>query len=319
MQPFRLTPACKDYLWGGTRLKTAYGKRTALPVLAQSWELSAHPAGDAVIACGEFAGTPFSRFAAEHPEALGGNCAGAKEFPILIKLIDAAQFLSIQVHPDDDYARRVEGGRGKTEMWYVVNCEPDAFLYFGFEREISAEEMRRRIANHTITEALHKAPVHKGDVFFIGAGTIHAIGAGILLAEIQQNSNTTYRVYDFGRVGADGKPRELHVDKALDVTLRAPAPAGAPGAEMLAETADFRLGRLAKCDYFTVDALALSGNYRREMTGDSFVSVLCTEGGAALSCGGEEFPLRAGESLFVPADAPGFALAGNGELLLTTV
>ena len=109
------------------------------------------------------------------------------------------------------------------------------------------------------------------------------------------------------------------MDKALDVTLRAPAPAGAPGAELLAKTADFRLGRLAKCDYFTVDALALSGNYRREMTGDSFVSVLCTEGGAALSCGGEEFPLRAGESLFVPADAPGFALAGNGELLLTTV
>lgn len=118
-------------------------------------------------------------------------------------------------------------------MWYVVDCRAGAFLYFGFEREISAEEMRRRIADHTITEALHRAPVHKGDVFFIGAGTIHAIGAGILLAEIQQNSNTTYRVYDFGRVGADGKPRELHVDKALDVTLRAPAPAGAPARKCL--------------------------------------------------------------------------------------
>ena len=311
MQPFRLTPACKDYLWGGTRLKTAYGKRTALPVLAESWELSAHPDGDGVIACGEYAGTPFSRFAAEHPEALGKNCAGAKEFPILLKLIDAAQFLSIQVHPDDGYARRVEGGQGKTEMWYIVDCEPDAFLYFGFEREISAEEMRRRIADHTITEVLHRAPVHRGDVFFIGAG--------ILLAEIQQNSNTTYRVYDFGRVGADGKPRALHVDKALDVTLRRPADADAPGAGPLAEKADYRLRRLAKCNYFTVDALALSGRFCREMTGDSFLSVLCTEGEASLSCGGEAFPLRAGESLFVPADAPGFTLAGNGELLLTTV
>lgn len=319
MQPFRLTPACKDYLWGGTKLKTTCGKRTALPILAESWELSAHPDGDGVIATGEFAGTPFSRFVAEHPEALGRDCAGMEEFPILIKLIDAAQFLSIQVHPDDEYARRIEGGRGKTEMWYIVDCEPDAFLYFGFERVIPAEEMRRRIADHTITEVLHKAPVRKGDVFFIGAGTIHAIGAGILLAEIQQNSNTTYRVYDFGRVGADGKARQLHVEKALDVTLRAPASAEAPGAAELMRTADFSLRRLAKCDYFTVDRLALSGRYSRQMDGGSFLSALCTAGEATLSCGGGDFPLRVGESLFIPADAPGFTLAGSGELLITTV
>ena len=258
-EPLLLIPACKDYLWGGTRLKTEYHKRSDRPVIAESWELSCHPDGPSRVANGPLAGHTL-------PEALallGPGCLGKRarrfgRFPLLIKLIDAEKDLSIQVHPDDGYARRVEGGQGKTEMWYIVDCEPDAFLYFGFEREISAEEMRRRIADHTITEVLHRAPVHRGDVFFIGAGTIHAIGAGILLAEIQQNSNTTYRVYDFGRVGADGKPRALHVDKALDVTLRRPADADAPGAGPLAEKADYRLRRLAKCNYFTVDALALS-------------------------------------------------------------
>lgn len=318
MQPFRLTPACKDYLWGGTRLKTAYGKRTALPVLAESWELSAHPDGDGVIACGEFAGTPFSRFAAEHPEALGGNCAGAKEFPILIKLIDAAQFLSIQVHPDDDYARRVEGGRGKTEMWYVVNCEPDAFLYFGFEREISAEEMRRRIANHTITEALHKAPVHKGDVFFIGAGTIHAIGAGILICEIQQNSNTTYRVYDYGRRGADGKLRELHIDKALDVSTLTPsdtadkqsAPEQIPGGTKTA---------LASCEYFTTEKYVIDGEAEITVDESSFASLVVTEGTGTVTGAENAVAFQAADSLFVPAGAGRVTVSGRCTIVKTTV
>ena len=189
MQPFRLTPACKDYLWGGTRLKTAYGKRPALPVLAESWELSAHPDGDGVIACGEFAGTPFSRFAAEHPEALGGNCAGAKEFPILIKLIDAYDNLSVQVHPDNDYALRVEGEYGKTEMWVIVDAEPGASLLYGFRDRLTREEFRRRIEENTLLEVVNRVPVRKGDVFFIEAGTLHAIGKGILIAVLARGGD----------------------------------------------------------------------------------------------------------------------------------
>lgn len=145
----------------------------------------------------------------------------------MIKLIDAKDNLSIQIHPDNEFALRVEGEYGKTEMWYIVDCEPGAYLYYGFQKEISKAEFKERIENNTLLEVLNKVPVHKGDVFFISAGTLHAIGKGILIAEIQQNSNTTYRIYDYGRVGADGKPRQLHVEKAQMVTRLGAAGPGA--------------------------------------------------------------------------------------------
>lgn len=317
MQPFKLEPAYKDYLWGGTKLKTVFQKPAPLDIVAESWELSAHPDGDGVIAGGPCQGMRFSEFVRRCPASLGTKCA-AGEFPILIKLIDAAGSLSIQVHPDDAYARRVEGEPGKTEMWYILDCEPGAFLYFGFDHEISREEMRRRIEDNTITEALHPAPVHKGDVFFISAGTIHAIGAGILLAEIQENSNTTYRVYDFGRVGADGKPRQLHVDKALEVTALKPAEKNAPGAAVLETTEAYSLERLARCEYFNVERLSLKGTYSRELDGASFLSLLCTEGEGELDCDGS-LKVKKGDSVFIPAENPRFSLTGNGEYLLTTL
>ena len=278
MLPFLLNPAYKDYIWGGVKLRDQFGKDGPTP-LAESWELSAHPDGDAVI----------------------------------------AQNLSVQVHPDDAYGMRVEGERGKTEMWYILDCEPGAFLYFGFEREISADEARRRIADNTITEVLHKAPVHPGDAFFISAGTVHANGAGLLLAEIQENSNTTYRVYDFGRVGADGKPRPLHIDKAMQVARLAPARPDAPGAAPPRPVAGGTLRRLAGCAYFTADTLKLAGRYSHAPGNASFVSVLCLDGQASLCCGDETLTLNKGGSAFVPANAPEFTLEGAGTLLLTTI
>lgn len=319
MLPFKLSPAYKDYLWGGTKLKTDYYKESTLAVVAESWELSAHPDGGASIATGKLAGMPFERFVQEKGSLLGTDYPTSEEFPILIKLIDAKNCLSIQVHPDDTYARRVEHGQGKTEMWYILDCEPDAFLYFGFEREISPDEARRRIADNTITEVLHKSPVKRGDTFFIRAGTVHAIGAGIVLAEIQQNSNTTYRVSDFGRLGADGKPRALHVEKALAVSDLAPANMVAPGAGEAENGAGYTARRLASCDYFTVERVRLSGAYERQMDGTTFVAVLCVAGNAALLCGGALLPLRQGDCAFVPADCGGFTLDGAGELLLTTL
>ena len=192
-------------------------------------------------------------------------------------------------------------------------------MYFGFEREISADEARRRIADNTITEVLHKAPVHPGDVFFIAAGTVHAIGAGILLAEIQENSNTTYRVYDFGRVGADGKPRPLHIDKAMQVARLAPARPDAPGAAPPRPVAGGTLRRLAGCAYFTAETLKLAGRYLHAPGNASFVSVLCLDGQASLCCGDETLTLNKGGSAFVPANAPEFTLEGAGTLLLTTI
>lgn len=198
MSILKLKPACKDYLWGGRRLVEEYGKEYDGETLAETWELSCHPDGPSVISNGKYAGKTLEEYIEkEGREILGTHCRRFREFPVLIKFIDANKDLSIQVHPDNRFALKNEGQYGKTEMWYVMDTEPGAFLYYGFKKEISREEFRRRINDNTLTEVLNSVSVKKGDTFFIEAGTIHAIGKGILLAEIQQNSNVTYRVYDY--------------------------------------------------------------------------------------------------------------------------
>lgn len=206
MSVLKLKPACKDYIWGGDNLIKYYNKEYQGKVLAETWELSCHPDGPSEIVNGEYKGKTLSQYIKENSsEVLGKNCRRFQEFPILIKFIDARDNLSIQVHPDNGYALKNEGQYGKTEMWYVADCKEGAFLYYGFAKEIDKEEFRLRIENNTLLEVLNKIPVQKGDVLFIEAGTIHAIGKDIVIAEIQQNSNITYRVYDYGRVGKDGK------------------------------------------------------------------------------------------------------------------
>ena len=224
MSVLKLIAPCKDYIWGGNRLREEYGKKLDSDKIAESWELSCHKDGQSVIDGGEFDGKTLSEFIEKKGRiaVLGTNCERFEYFPILIKLIDAKDNLSVQVHPSNEYALKVEGEYGKTEMWYIVDCNEGAELLYGFKHEISRDEFAERIKNNTLLEVANNVPVHKGDVFFIESGTLHAIGKGILIAEIQQNSNTTYRVYDYGRVGKDGKPRELHIEKALDVTERKP-------------------------------------------------------------------------------------------------
>ena len=318
----KTSPAFKDYLWGGTRLKTEFGKKCDLDKVAEAWELSCHADGPCTIANGVHAGKTLPEYlAAAQTDVLGTNCAAFDRFPILIKLIDAKQSLSIQVHPDDSYAMRVEGEPGKTEMWYIVDCDPGAQLLYGFEHEISREEFAARIQNNTLLDVVHAVPVHKGDVFFITAGTLHAIGGGILIAEIQQNSNTTYRVYDYGRVGADGKPRALHIAQALDVTLRAPAAQPVTQGTVLSETAECTDRLLASCRCFTVHALDVHGSTARTAGSESFHSLLCTECDGELTVHGPEnsITLRRGESAFVPAACGTYTVCGNGRVLLTTV
>lgn len=319
MKPFSLVPVFKDYLWGGTKLKTRFNKRTDVSPLAESWELAAHPDGDCRIANGSFAGTPLSEFLRKFPESLGSGRACGGGLPVLIKLIDAREPLSVQVHPDDVYAMRTEGGAGKTEMWYVLDREPGAFLYCGFQRDVSREELTRRIADGTVTEVLHKAPVEPGDVFFMEAGTVHAIGAGILIAEIQQSSNTTYRVFDYGRRGPDGKERPLHIEKALDVARRGPACSVPPGSRPPVILPGSTLRRLARCAHFSVELLELSEHceYRTDET--SFLSLLCLEGSAKLAEGEWGFDIAKGDSVFVPARKGSVFLEGRGTFLLTTV
>ncbi len=321
MKAIKLNPAFKDYLWGGTKLRDEYGKKCDLDKVAESWELSCHKDGCSVVADGEYAGLTLPQYIEKAGKAvLGTDCEKFEYFPILIKLIDAKQNLSVQVHPDNDYAMRVEGEYGKTEMWYVVDCEPGAGLLYGFKHEISKEEFRRRIEDNTLLEVTNRVEVHPGDVFFIEAGTLHAIGEGILIAEIQQNSNTTYRVYDYGRVGADGKPRQLHIEKAIDVTRLAPAtrPCGRPQAKPEAFDGGSVLP-LASCDYFTVKEMEVTSHAALMADEKSFHSLLLLDGSLTLSMGGEKLEMKKGASVFVPAGSGDYTLTGKGRLILTTV
>ena len=321
MKAIKLNPAFKDYLWGGTKLRDEYGKKCDLDKVAESWELSFHKDGCSVVADGEYAGLTLPQYIEKAGKAvLGTDCEKFEYFPILIKLIDAKQNLSVQVHPDNDYAMRVEGEYGKTEMWYVVDCEPGAGLLYGFKHEISKEEFRRRIEDNTLLEVTNRVEVHPGDVFFIEAGTLHAIGEGILIAEIQQNSNTTYRVYDYGRVGADGKPRQLHIEKAIDVTRLAPAtrPCGRPQAKPEAFDGGSVLP-LASCDYFTVKEMEVTSHAALMADEKSFHSLLLLDGSLTLSMGGEKLEMKKGDSVFVPAGSGDYTLTGKGRLILTTV
>lgn len=313
MSVLKLSPGCKDYLRGGRRLIEEYGKQYTGDVLAETWELSCHPDGPSVICNGEYAGCTLAEYIEEEGRAvLGTHCRRFRDFPILIKFIDAKDNLSIQVHPDNRYALKNEGQYGKTEMWYVMDAGKDAFLYYGFQKEISRQEFERRIQEDTLLEVLNAVPVQKGDVLFIESGTIHAIGKNILIAEIQQNSNVTYRVYDYGRVGKDGKKRDLHIEKALAVTNRIP---------IMKDNSSYP--HVADCDYFTVDKLNLDGKVMQELTGEvqeeSFASILVLDGEGTITCQGETLEYKKGDSLFLPAGSGKYTMKGTCDALLTTI
>lgn len=317
MQPLILIPPIKDYIWGGTKLRDEFGKECKLERLAESWELSCHKDGGSVIANGEYAGKTLAEYIEERPETLGTNCGRFEFFPVLIKLIDACDNLSVQVHPDNEYAQRVEGEYGKTEMWYIVDCDEGASLIYGFKEEISKEDFREAIETNTLLDKVNSVPVKKGDVFFINSGTLHAIGRGILIAEIQQNSNTTYRVYDYGRVGTDGKPRELHIEKALDVTNLTPAePYKLPDPQKL-EGRTVR--QLADCEYFTVSREEVETETLLCADEASFNHVLVLEGDAALVSDFGEVKLKKGSSVFVPAGTGAYTIKGKCSIIITEI
>ena len=316
MYAMKLIAPCKDYIWGGTRLRDEYGKKSDADKVAESWELSCHKDGKSVIENGEYAGRTLDEYIEkEGKKVLGKNCERFEYFPILIKLIDAKDNLSVQVHPDNEYALRVEGEYGKTEMWYIVDCEEGAELLYGFKHEISREEFADRIKNNTLLEVTNNVPVHKGDVFFIESGTLHAIGKGILIAEIQQNSNTTYRIYDYGRVGNDGKPRELHIAKACEVTkLVPPTRPAKPQGEKL-DKGGYSETLLASSEYFNVNKLDVQSAAQLEATDASFNSILVLSGSFKLG----DLILGKGDSCFIPAGSGNYTLEGSGEAILTDI
>lgn len=315
-----LTPASKDYLWGGSRLNDDFSFGIDVYPFAEAWVCSTHPDGESCLAT---TNQPLSDVLREHPEWLGSHVlqitGGKPELPILIKLIDAKQDLSVQVHPDDAYAARVEGQWGKNEMWYVLNARKDAELVYGFNQDVTAKQIKDAVANGTIESLLNHVPVHKDDLFFIESGTVHAIGAGCLIAEIQQSSNLTYRLYDYDRVGKDGKKRELHIDKALDVVKMESSAAPRQPMRVLKYKKGCASELLTRCKYFQVERLLLNTEGRKLaefQTGkNSFHALLCIDGCGNIS--GESFNLNffKGDCVFVPAESIPLKLHGQAQLL----
>ncbi len=318
MYPLLLKPALKDYLWGGERLKKEFNYESEKDIVAEGWVLSCHKDGNSIVTNGKMQERTLKEVLDIWGEqAIGKRAQRFPYFPLLIKLIDARDKLSIQVHPDDEYALKNEGEYGKTEMWYVVDCEEDAELIYGFKENISKEEFERRIKDNTLTEVCNFVPVSKGDVFFIGAGTLHAIGKGILIAEVQQNSNTTYRVSDYGRLGADGKPRPLHIEKAVAVTKceMPDCEYGQVGA--VSNDGQSVKRELASCEFFASYILDLKDK-TVILEKESFVSILCLCGNATLKWENDEIKICKGSSVFVPAGV-GVELCGEAQLLCSYV
>lgn len=317
---FRLKPAYKDYLWGGKRLVELFDKDSPYEITAESWELSAHPDGQSRLYGGGFVGMPFGDFIKEYgAKVCGWKSTNFERFPILIKFIDATNALSVQVHPFDDYAFVNESEFGKNEMWYVVDAKPGAYLYCGFSKEVSKEEVAKRIHENTITEVLNKVEVQKGDVVFIPAGTIHAIGEGLLICEVQQNSNSTYRVYDYERRDAWGNQRPLHVDKALDVISTNMYEKNSYGCEAPMQEGSTIIQKLCLCKYFECTKYQVQEKTTIYLDDASFVSIVFLSGQAKVSCQEEVMEAKAGEGFFVTAGRKVVHIEGQCEFIITNI
>lgn len=320
-RPFLLKPSGKDYLWGGRRLNDDFSKGIDMEPLAETWECSTHPDGPSTVSGGAFSGRTLAEVLKEHPEFLGTHPRTKGELPILIKFIDAKKDLSVQVHPTDEYAAEHENGQlGKTEMWYVLDASKDAKLVYGFHHDVEKEDLRRSIADGTVEKYLQKVPIKKDDLFYIEAGTVHAIGAGALIAEIQESSNLTYRLYDYNRTDKNGKKRELHIDKALDVAnLKASAEPRQP-LRVLKYRQGCATELLCRCKYFEVSRMLINTErcrnlveYRADET--SFRVLLCTDGCGVLRFENGVIPFFRGDCIFVPADSVPVRIHGMAQFL----
>lgn len=310
MEPLKLKPITKCIIWGGERLAREYGKGEPGEKIAESWELTDRADGVNLIDGGTFDRMPLSDYLASHKEEVYPGWDGER-FPLLIKLIDAEADLSIQVHPDDEYALAHTTDLGKTEMWYIVDAAPDAKIIYGLKEHYTEAQLRAAIENGTLEELMHYVPVSRGETYFIPSGMVHAICHGILIAEIQQNSNITYRVYDYNRRGADGKLRELHVDDALAVIGKIEDP-GAVKAET-----DPERGMIARCRYFTVSHITKAHAFA--VKEESFAHLLCLDGDASLSWDGGSVKITKGDSFFLPAGLGNVRLSDGAELLISTL
>lgn len=319
-KPLLMKPSGKDYIWGGQRLNDEFSKGIDLFPLAETWECSTHPDGPSYVVGGEFDKLELTRVLRMNPTYLGERYKGLNQLPILIKFIDAKNDLSIQVHPTDEYAKVHENGqKGKTEMWYVLDATKDAKLIYGFRNDIDEVTVRNAIKSGTLINYLQQVHIKKGDIFFVEAGMVHAIGEGCLIAEIQENSNLTYRLYDYDRVGLDGRKRELHVDKALSVAnLKSSAEPKQP-LRVLRYRQGVASELLCRCRYFEVFRMIVNTERRQQVyySADKlgFRVLLCVNGCGTMSYNDESIQFYKGDCIFVPADSVDICIHGKAQFL----
>ncbi|MDO4921255.1 MAG: class I mannose-6-phosphate isomerase [Phascolarctobacterium sp.] len=321
MEPMLLKPVGKDNLWGGNRLKTEYNKDIPLTPLAETWECSAHPSGPSIIVNGQFAGSTMEVVLRQHDEFLGNRVDKKYGLPILIKFIDAEKDLSIQVHPDDDFARENENDFGKSEMWYVVDATDTASLVHGFAHDVNEAMLRQAVADGDLDKHLNKVHVHKGDVFYTPAGTIHGIGAGCLIAEIQESSDVTYRVYDYNRVDKNGQKRELHFAKAMRVLNMKTTAKYKQRARLVHYYPGCSREILCRCQYFETERITVTKGLAFTVMDTSFQVVLCINGCGGLETSEYKKPLRfkKGDCIFLPAGLGRCFIIGECEILKVRV
>ena len=316
IHPLKFKPILKERLWGGTKLKEVFGKPIESDITGESWELSTVPGDISVVANGSLEGKSLQELIDSNGEELLGKSVVerfGKEFPILIKFIDAKQDLSIQLHPNDALAKERHNSFGKTEMWYIMDADPKAELIVGFNKDVTKEEYAESVANDTLLDLLNYEQVKEGDTFFINTGKIHAIGAGVMLAEIQQTSDVTYRVFDFNRKDKDGNLRELHTDLALD-------------AVDYEKKDDFKVSysqeknevnTMVDCPYFKTNFIELTENLELDTVNrDSFTIFMCVGGEAKISTAEGEVAIKSGETALIPASTQKISLQSTGAKLL---
>ena len=319
--PFFLYPSAKDYLWGGTRLNDEYNYNISINPFAEAWVCSCHPDGESVISSNH---KPLSEVLKQHPTWLGTHSlavtGGKAELPILIKIIDAKMDLSVQVHPDDAYALKHENCNGKSEMWYVLDAKPGTELIYGFNQNVTPLIVKKALEQGKIDRYLNHISVSKDDVFYIEAGTVHAIGNGALIAEIQENSNITYRRYDYDRIDKDGNKRCLHIDKALEVANLYSSAAPRQPMRVLRYKNGCATELLSRCKYFQVERMLINTETHRELVeyktaSNSFHVFFIAGGCGSISSGGFMINFFKGDCVFIPADSDLLKIHGRAQIL----
>jgi mannose-6-phosphate isomerase len=311
--PLVFKPILKDRIWGGTKLSSHLNKEIPTQTTGESWEISTVPGDISVIANGIYAGLNLNEIIAKFPSEILGNKVHKQfglDFPLLFKFLDAKEDLSIQLHPNDELAKKRHNSFGKTEMWYVMQADENARLIIGFKEKSSPEEYLKRLGDKTLVSILEEIKVKQGDVFFLETGTIHAIGAGIVIAEIQQTSDITYRIYDFDRKDANGNTRELHVDLALEAINYNKVEAKKEYDKKI------NVSNLAvDCPYFTTNVFLLDGHVVKTKSADSFVVYMCTVGNFEIKIDSEIYSFQKGDTFLLPAILIDYQLIGCANLL----